>query len=136
DLGLEPLRECVHDRHTHPVETTRHLVGALLELAASVQGRENGGQTGELGLVHLVDGNATTVVDHLYASVGAPGDLDARGEASHRLVHRVVHHLPDEMVEPSRAGGTDVHPRTEADRLETFENGDVFGCICVARGRH
>jgi hypothetical protein len=111
DLGLEPLRKGVDDGDTHPVQTTGDLVGALLELAAGVEGGEHRGYAGELGLLHLVDRDAAAVVDHPDSSVGEKGDVDAGGVAGHRLVHRVVHDLPDQMMEAPGTGGSDVHAR-------------------------
>ena len=57
-------------------------------------------------------------------------DDDVRGVAVHRLVDRVVEDLPDEMVQAGGADAADVHAWTLANRLEAFEDGDVFCCIC------
>src|SRR5260370_31045141 len=59
---------------------------------------------------------------------------DGRRMAVHRLVDRVVQDFPDEVMQPGGTDSTDVHSRTLADRLESFENGDVF--CGVARGCH
>ena len=56
-------------------------------------------------------------------------DDDVRGVPVHRLVYGVVEHLPHEMVQPSRADAADVHSGAFADRLEPFENGNVFCCV-------
>ena len=52
--------------------------------------------------------------------VGVPG---------HRLVDGVVDDLPDQVVQTALAGGADVHARTFADGLQTFENGDGVGAV-------
>ena len=57
------------------------------------------------------------------------GHPDVRGVAVHRLVDGVVEDLPDEMVQPRAADPADIHAGPVADRLEPFENGDVFCCI-------
>ena len=54
---------------------------------------------------------------------------DVRGEAVHRLVHGVVENLPDQMVQAGGADAADVHAGPLADRLEPFEDGDVFCCV-------
>ena len=56
-------------------------------------------------------------------------DLDQVVVARQRLIDGVVDHLEHELVQPSRAGRADVHARAEPDRLEAFENGDVFGGV-------
>ena len=52
-------------------------------------------------------------------------DVDPGGPARHGLVDRVVDDLPDQVVQPGRAGGADVHAGPLAHRLEPFEDGDV-----------
>ena len=58
---------------------------------------------------------------------------DVRGEAVHRLVDGVVEDLPDQVMQAGGADAADVHAGALADRLEPFENGDVFGGVV---GRH
>ena len=41
DLEIETLRERIDDRHADAVQTTRHLVAVVVELAAGVQHREH-----------------------------------------------------------------------------------------------
>ena len=48
-----------------------------------------------------------------------------------RLVDRVVDDLPDEVVQAASTGGTDVHARALAHRLESFENVDVLGVVAA-----
>ena len=51
-------------------------------------------------------------------------DVDLAGVAGHRLVHRVVDHLPDEVVQTAFTGGADVHAGAFADSLQPFQHGD------------
>ena len=66
-------------------------------------------------------------------AVGVQRDGDVRGVAVHRLVDGVVEDFPDEMMQAGGADAADVHAGTLANRLEAFEDGDVFGGI---RGAH
>jgi hypothetical protein len=56
---------------------------------------------------------------------------------SHRLVHGVVHDLPDQVMETLEAGGPDVHARPLTDRVETLKDLDVLrvvvGFACGSR---
>ena len=52
--------------------------------------------------------------------VGVPG---------HRLVDGVVDDLVDQVVQPSLAGGADVHAGALADRVEALEDLDVSGVV-------
>jgi hypothetical protein len=49
------------------------------------------------------------------------------------FVNGVVEDFPDQVMETGRADAADVHARPLPDRLETFEYGDVFGCVCGQR---
>ena len=55
--------------------------------------------------------------------------LQAVVSARESLVDGVVDHLVDEVMEASRTRRADVHARAQANRLEAFEHGDVFGGI-------
>ena len=130
DGEVEPLGERVDDGDADAVQAAGHLVAAALaELAARVQDRQHdlGGRA--LLLLHHVDGDAAAVVDHGDAVVGMDDDLDLVGLAGERLVHRVVHHLVDQVMEAAQARGPDVHARSLADRLEALEDGDVLGLV-------
>jgi hypothetical protein len=56
-------------------------------------------------------------------------DGDVVGVAVEVLVNGVVDDLPDEVVQALAVHAADVHRRAFADRLEAFEDGDVFGGI-------
>ena len=68
-------------------------------------------------------------VDGDRAAVLVQRDDDVRGVAVHRLVDGVVEDLPDQVVQAGGADAADVHAGPLANRLEPFENGDVFGGV-------
>ena len=132
----QALAERVDDADAHAVQAAGHLVALAAELAAGVQHGEHDlrralalVRTGRVG-VHR---DAAAVVVHAAATVGQHGDRDGGGEARHGLVHRVVHDLPDEVVEAGEAGGTDIHARSFADRIQPLEHLDVLGAVVGAR---
>ena len=75
------------------------------------------------------NGDAAAVVGDGAAAVRKQRHDDVVAEALQRLVDAVVDHLVDEMMESAEACGTDVHAGPAANRLEPFENCDVFGVI-------
>ena len=112
------------------METAGGLVAAVLELSAGVEDGEDDLERALLRRGMLVYRNAATVVgDRDGAAVGVQGHGDVRREAVHRLVYRVVENLPDEVVQPGGTYAADVHAGTLANRLESFEDGDVFGGV-------
>jgi hypothetical protein len=46
------------------------------------------------------------------------------------FVDGVIDYLVDEVVEPARSGGSDVHAGPLAYRFEALENLDFVGAIC------
>jgi len=130
DLQVQALGEGIDDRDAHSVQATGDLVAvSVAELAAGVQGGEHHlrGRPFLLG-VH-VDGDPAPVVCDGAAVVGVQDHADAVAMARERLVDRVVDHLVDEVVKPTRASRADVHPGALANRLQPLEDGDVLGAV-------
>ena len=129
DLGDQPLRERVHDGDADPVQAAGDLVALAAELAAGVELRQDDRERGKALVLHDAHRDARAPVADGDGVVRVEAHLDALVAPRERLVDRVVDHLVDEMVEPAGARRADVHPRAQADRLEAFENGDVFGVV-------
>ena len=130
DFEIEALGECVHHRHADAVQTARDLVGAILELAAGVQDRQRDFSSRTAALVH-VGGNTAAVVDHRDRVIEMDRGVDFGGETGKRLVDRVVDDFVNEMVQPRRPGGADIHRRALANRFKAFEDLDAV-CAVVA----
>ncbi len=60
---------------------------------------------------------------------GVELDLDAGGVAGDRLVHGVVEHLGEEMVQRLLVGAADIHAGPAADRLQPLQHLDVGGVV-------
>ena len=54
------------------------------------------------------------------------GDIDAVAVTRHRFIHRVVHNLPDKVVEACRTGRPDVHTGAFPYGLEPLQYLDVI----------
>src|SRR5262249_54236437 len=104
-------------RHADPVQATGDRVGLPVELAAGVQGGHDDFERGPLLHRVGVDRDAAAVVTDPDAPVGQQGDLDLVAVAGQGLVHRVVHDLVAQVVQPALPGGADVHARPLAYRF-------------------
>ena len=134
-MTVELVRERVDDRDADAVQTAGDLVAAAFaELAAGVQDGEDDLEGGLVLLLHLRDGDAAAVVDDRDGVVRVDRHRDRVAVAGQRLVHRVVHDLVDEVVQPAHTGRADVHAGTLADGLEALEDRDVLGVVarCAA----
>ncbi len=133
-LDVQLLTERVDATDADAVQAAGDLVVGGVELAARVQLGQHHLDGGHLLAVgdHVVDRNAAAVVDDGDGVVDVDGDVDARGVSGQRLVHRVVHHLVDQVVQAQLAGRADVHGGTQAYGGEAFEHGDIFGGVPAA----
>ena len=86
-----------------------------------------------------IDRNAAAVVGDGDKAVGLHLDLDPVGVAGQRLVHGVVDHLGEQVMQRLLVGAADIHAGPPAHRLEPFQDLDVLGGIAgfaaAARGR-
>ena len=79
-----------------------------------------------------IDRNAAAIVGDGDKSVGGKLDVDEGRVAGHRLVHRIVDHLGEEMMQRLLVGAADIHARTPAHRLQSFQHLDMAGVIALA----
>ena len=116
------------------MQPARNLVGAVLELAARMELRQNHLGRGDLFRRVPVHGDAAPVVRHPHRAVFVDRHAHLVAVAGHRFVHAVVHHLVYEMVQASGTRAADVHGGPFPHRFQAFEDADVFRL--VARVRH
>ncbi len=103
---------------------------AVAELGAGVQRRQDQLQGRPLVLGVRIDGNAAAVVgDRHGVAALVQRDGDGVGVAVEVLVHGVIDDFPDEVVQPLVVHAADVHGRPLADRLQAFQDDDVFAGI-------
>ncbi|CAB4912004.1 unannotated protein [freshwater metagenome] len=131
DLQFDLGRECVHDGDTDAVQTAGDGVGVGVELATGVQLGHDDLDGGNTGGVHG-DGDAAAVVLDLDAAVFVDGDVDGGGVAGHGLVDGVVDDLPDQVVQASFTGGTDVHTGPLTDCFQALEDRDGRSAVILA----
>ena len=130
DLDLHALRERVRYRNADAMQAARGLVDLEVEFAAGV---ERAHDHFERGLVlefrMRIDRNAAAVVGDGDEAVGRHLDLDPVGMAGQRLVHGIVDHLGEQVMQRFFVGAADIHARAAAHRLEPLQDLDVLGRI-------
>ena len=132
DGDFQPLGERVDDRNADAVQTAGDLVIVVVELAARVQhGEHHFERRTAVGGVR-VDGDAAAVVGDADALIRVQRDGDLGAETGQRLVDGVVDDFVNAVMQSARRGVADVHARPLADRIEPFEDLDVFGCVLCA----
>ena len=129
----EPLGQGVDDGSAHAVQAAGHLVAGILaaELAAGV---EHGVDDGDGGNAHFgldVHRDAAAVVADFNDVALLDGDLDVGAVSGQSLVDGVIHDLIDQMMQAPGAGGTDIHARALAHRLQTLQDLDLGAAVLV-----
>ena len=64
-------------------------------------------------------------------AVGAKLDLDEGGVAGQRLVHGIVDHLGEQVMQRLFVGAADIHAGAAADRLEPLQHLDMMRRIAA-----
>ena len=126
---FHPLTQGVHDGNTNAVQTTRNLVATSSKLAASVQHREHGFQGAFARAGMHIRRDAAAVITDKRGAVFSENNRDLVAMPSQGLIHGIVHHLVNEMVEATRPCCTDVHPRALPHRFESFKDLNLFGTV-------
>ena len=136
DLDDHMVGQRVDDRDADAVQAAGGFIGAGVELAARVQrGHDDfeGGLVLELRV--RVDRDAAAIVDDGEVAVGGVADLDPGGVAGHGLVHGVVEHFGEEVMQRLLVGAADIHAGAAADGLKAFQHLDVGGGIALLAAR-
>ena len=76
-----------------------------------------------------VDRDTAAVVGDGNEAVRLHLDFDPVGVAGERLVHRIVDHLGEQVVQRLLVGAADIHAGAAADGLEPLQYLDMFGGV-------
>ena len=138
DLDLHALGQRVGDRDADAVQAARGLVDLGVEFAAGVQrAHDHFERRLVLELRMRIDRDAAAVVGDGDEAVGLHLDFDEGGVAVQRLVHGIVDHLGEQVMQRLLVGAADIHAGTPAHRLEPLQHLDVLGGVAglAARSR-
>ena len=113
------------------MQSSRNFVGVAVELAARVQRGHHDLRGGNFFAVdvHVVDGNAASVVDYSDGVVEVDGDFNFVGMAGERFVNRVVDDFINEVMQTQFARRTDVHRGAFAHGFHPAEDFDRVGGV-------
>ena len=82
-----------------------------------------------------INRHAATVIQHAEIAALLERNLNEGGMTRNRLVHRVVDHLGEEMMQGVGVGAADIHARPPPHGLETLEHLDGGGGVIGFAGR-
>ena len=132
-LHFQLLGQRVDHRHADAVQAARRVVILGAELAARVQrGHDHFEGRLSLELRMRIDRDAAAVVGDGEETVGLQLHFDPGGMAGHRLVHGVVDHLGEQVMQRLLVGAAHVHAGVAPHRLQALQHLDV-GCGVAVR---
>jgi hypothetical protein len=130
DLDLEPVGQRIDHGDADAVQAARGLVGLGVELSAGMQRRHDDFERRLAREFRMrIDRDAAAVIGDGDRAVLEQFDIDEAGVARHRLVHGVVDHLGEEVVQRAFVGAADIHARPAPHRLQAFEDLDGRGVV-------
>ena len=130
DLDFHALGQGVGDRDADAVQAARGVVDLGVEFAAGVQRAHDHFERGlALELRVRIDRNAAAVVGDADEAVRLHLDFDPVGVAGERLVHGIVDHLGEQVMQRLLVGAADIHAGAAAHRLEPLQHLDMLGGV-------
>ena len=119
---LELLGQRVNNRHSHPVQTTRHFITVVVELSAGMQHGHDDFSSRDPFLMHL-GRYPTAIVRHGDGFSDMDSDFDGVTVSCQGFINRIIHQLEDHMVQPGTIiSVSDVHTRSLSNRIKAFEH--------------
>ena len=112
NLQIKPPAQSIHDGDTYPVQPAGDLIGIVVELTPGVQGGHHDLGGGFLGLLVKIGRDSPSVVYDRDAVVDMDGNFDTSAKSVQRLVDGVVHNFVQQVMQPIRRPGSDVHRRS------------------------
>ena len=126
---LHPFTQGIDHRNADAMQATGNLVTAGAELAAGVQHGEHGLKSALAGAGVHIGGDAASVIGHAAGPIGPEADINGVAVPGQGFIHRVIHHLVNEMVQTAGPCTADVHARAFPHRFKTLQNLDLLGAV-------
>ena len=122
-LDVKSGAQSVDHRRAHAMQTAGSAIGGIAELRAGVKLGEHHFHAGKLGFRFHVDGNAAAVVGDFDGTIGMQRHDNMVAGTGKGLIDGVVDDLPQTVHQTLAVGRADVHARTLAHRVQTFQHG-------------
>ena len=129
DFQLQRFGKSVDHRDAHAVQSAGDLIALGIELAARVQDGHDHFRGGAAFLFVHVHGNAAAIVGDGNRVIAVDDHGHEVAVTRQGFVHRVVNHLPNQMVQSHGPGRANVHRRPLPHRFQTAQNLDAIGIV-------
>lgn len=130
DFNFQPFRQSIYNRSTNTVQTAGDLVSAAAEFTACMQNGKDNCYSRNAQLWLNANWNASSIILNTDNISRQKVDQNLGTVSCQNLIDRVVHDLIDQMMKTLWAGGTDIHTRTLAYCVQTFQNLNIT-CVVI-----
>ena len=133
DFDFKIVGQRIDHGDADAVQAARGLIDLGIEFATGMQRAHDDFERGFLGEFRVrIDRDAAAVVGDGQEAVSRQFDVDEGCVAGDGLVHRIVDHLGEQVVQRLLVGAADIHARTPAHRLQPLQHLDMAGVIAFA----
>ena len=129
DRHMHMTRQRINHRRTDTMQSTAGLIRLIIEFSPCVKRRKYESFRADSFFMHTYR-NTPPVIRHRCRTVRLKRHADRRAESCQMLVHRIIHDLIDQMVQPFRGNAADIHAGSYTNRLKTLQHGNT-GCIII-----
>ena len=126
NVHFQPFGKGVDDRKPDAVQTAGNFISAAAEFTAGVQFGQNDFHRRNFFGVVDIGRDAAPVIRNGAGSVFVDGHGNGVAIAGKGFVDRVVYDFVNQVVQSAGVRRTDVHSGAFSDRIQPFENLDLF----------
>ncbi len=126
DFNLTPFRKRIYGRNTDTMQTAGDFIAAAIKFTARVEGGHHQLQGRPLLGRMLGHRNTTAIIHNSHAVIFMDRDLNFITRSSQCFVDRVIDDLVYQVMERFDIRTANIHARTAANRLQTFQHLNVF----------
>ena len=120
DMHIQLGGQGIYNGRTHSVQSSRNLVATTAKFTTGVKNSKDSLYRWTTSFFLDVDRDTTAIIHHCDGIILFDIDLDMLGKTSQGLINGVVYNLPDQVMQAFFSGRSDIHPWTQANRLQAF----------------
>ena len=120
DMHIQLGGQGIYNGRPYSVKASRYLVAATAKFTTGMKNGKDGFYRWTTCFFLDVDRDTTAVIHNRNGIIFFNIDLDMLGKSSQGLIDGVVYNLPDQVMQAFFSGRPNIHPRTQANRLQAF----------------
>ena len=129
DFQFNEDRQSVDDRNTNAMKPSGNLIGTVVKFSAGMKFCHDDFDSRNIFLFVNSDRNASAIIFNADAVIQVNDYLDIIAISGHGFIDAVIYNLVDQMMKPFNIHVPDIHGRSFANSLQTFQYFDIIRSI-------